>query len=307
MPQPLPLPFEKKTVTLPCLINRSSSNFLSVPNTRFIQPASNSWSGDVVYEFFPDRRNVRDDNFIHKKIKSRKLPENFSIEHNIPFDAIRNCKSAGIIPYTFVRDDKGNTRLMFLLQRSNNVLRKKEFGWNDFGGKRLMMIDDKTKELIPIETTSTTAAREFSEESSCLFFLMHLIMNGDEDARLIYDKLKDNENLVYDTETVEQLKDLIVKSTKFFADKIDDIISPIYVSSKEIYISYFVKVDFLNEKHIPRAEDIHIHYEDRYIRTCEWITYENLLKLNEKDFHKRLQITKIQHRVRNYYEKGLFT
>lgn len=206
----------------------------------------------------------------------------------IYYDAMNKCKSAGIIPYAF-----HNNKLYFLLQHINAPYRKKDIGWNDFGGK-------KNNED---ETTAETAAREFSEETSCLFYLKE---NKSKENEHIYSILKNNLSLIYDVNAKNILKKIIPLSQKFYHDKIIKFANPIYLSSKETYISYLIKVEYISQDDIPIAEDIHIDYEERYTRYCKWFTLEELLKLNEKDFHKRLQITKIQKRIKKYYDKGLF-
>jgi len=233
-----------------------------------------------------------------------------------PYNAIVNCKSAGIIPYTIY-----DNNIYFLFQKTENPIRKKDYGWNDFGGKRSTIestdisvntcnnkttIDVFNNENIKnnyLESTAETAAREFSEETSCLFYLKE---KNDDESNKMYDLLKENDNLSYDIDTIKILKKLISISQKFYTDKITEYVLPIYVSSKETYISYFVKVNYIPEKDLPRAEDIHILYDDRYIRKCKWFSINEILILQEKDFHKRLQITKIQQRIYNYYNKGLF-
>lgn len=206
-----------------------------------------------------------------------------------PYDAIGKCKSAGIIPYTIY-----NGETLFLFQKINNPVKKKDGGWNDFGGKKINSI----------ETTIETASREFSEETSCLFYLKEF---QDNESCRLYDLLKDNKMLEYDDHVIISLKDLIPKSQHFFSDRIAEFVLPIFVSSKETYISYFVKVNYIPANDLPRAEDIHIPYEERYTRICKWFNINDLMMLNEKDFHRRLQITKIQQRIYNYYQKGLFT
>ena len=206
----------------------------------------------------------------------------------VPYDAISNCKSAGIIPYTI-----HNGKIYFLLQQIIKPVKKKDFGWNDFGGKQIDVS----------ETTAETAAREFSEETSCLFYLME--QPNDKSIEL-YNILKDNEHLYYDENTVQKLKDLISESTKYYSNRITEYVLPLYISSKETYISYIVKVEYIPVEDLPRAEDIYIDYDDRYLRTCKWFTFDELMELGEKDFHKRLQITRIQQRLNTYYGKGLF-
>ena len=211
------------------------------------------------------------------------------IKKSKPYDAVNNCKSAGIIPYTFF-----NGKLYFLLQKAKNPFRKKDFGWNDFGGKK----------ITPNESTADTAAREFSEETSCLFYLAE----QKNDISLNYfNLLKNNENLSYNENCINILKNIIPLSQKYFSEKITEYVLPIFVSSKETYISYFIKVEYIFEKNLPMAEDIHIPYQNRYIRTCKWFSMDEIMELDEQDFHKRLQITKIQQRINNFYEKKLFT
>ena len=208
-----------------------------------------------------------------------------------PYDAITNCKSAGIIPYTI-----HNGKLYFLLQNFLHPIRKKDNGWNDFGGKRT----DSN------EPTAETAAREFSEETSCLFYLNECKDTDPAASQEQYNLFKDNPELTYSPETIELLKQTIIKSQQYYMDKITEFVSPIHISSKETYISYFVNVAYIPASDLPRAEDIHIAYELRYIRECKWFSYTELMMLNEKDFHKRLQITRIQQRIASYCEKGLF-
>lgn len=205
-----------------------------------------------------------------------------------PYDAINNCKSAGVIPYTI-----HNGTIYFLFQQLVNPVRKKDNGWNDFGGKK---IDAN-------ESTADAAGREFSEETSCLFYLKENASNINLDY---YNLLKDNEELLYDDNTIDILKSLIPCSQKFYSEKITEFVLPIYISSKETYISYFIKVPYISEEDLPRAEDLHIPYEYRYIRECKWFTLDELMELDEKDFHKRLQITRIQQRIYKYHNKNLF-
>ncbi|AYV85445.1 MAG: hydrolase [Satyrvirus sp.] len=157
--------------------------------------------------------------------------------------------------------------------------------------------------MFPSETTAEIAAREFSEETSCLFYLKEQI---NDENKTFYELLKDNKNLFYEDTTIDILKTLIPLSQKYYTNKITEFVLPLYVSSKETYISYLLKVNYLNENDLPHAEDIHINYEERYLRECRWFSYDELMELDDKDFHKRLQITRIKQRIKNYYEKNLF-
>lgn len=248
---------------------------------------SHSWSGrsNTFDSYSPPSSLFK--NFPKRDYDKMSKPQKDNSEY-VPYDAINKCKSAGVIPYCIE-----NGRLYFLLQRIIEPIRKKDSGWNDFGGKRL-----STE-----ETTAETAAREFSEETSCLFYLREAADKPKE----YYDILKNNDELEYNTEAITLLKNLIKESRDFYRDKITQYVLPIYISSKETYISYFIKVPHIPVSDLPRAEDIHIDYEERYVRECKWFTFEELMELNDKDFHKRLQITRIQQRISSYFAKGLFT
>ena len=218
-------------------------------------------------------------------------PSDTDLKHKFkPYDPVSNCRSAGVIPYTI-----HNGKILFLFQLPVDPIKKKDEGLNDFGGKR---IED-------IETTAKIAAREFSEETSCLFYLKE---KEQSDIQMVkyYNLLKENKKLYYNNNTISILKDLIIDSQKYYTDKITEYISPIYVSSKETYISYFVKVQYIPAEEIPRAEDIHVPYDVRYIRKCRWYSITEIMEMSEKDFHKRLQITKIQQRIQDYWNKKLF-
>lgn len=248
-------------------------NNLGTPITKH---TSKSWNGST-------RR-------ISPKFKNHSGSPNFLTSKRFKlYDAINNCKSAGIIPYV-VRDGI----VYFLFQQIKYPTRKNEYGWNDFGGKKINSM----------ESTAETAAREFSEETSCLFYLME---KSDKDFKIKYNLLKNNKDLYYNDDTIKILKDLIIDSQKYYADKITEFVIPVYISSKETYISYFIRVEHIPEEDIPSAEDIHIPYETRYIRACRWFSIDEVMQMDEKEFHKRLQITRVQQRIWNYYGKGLFT
>jgi 8-oxo-dGTP pyrophosphatase MutT (NUDIX family) len=261
-------------------------------NTNYI---SRSWpeSSDRYMTF--DKFPVPSDKLIQQSTTSNIVSkknniDDMSIKPNHeykPYDAMNNCKSAGIIPYTIHNDT-----VYFLFQRSNNPLRRKDMGWNDFGGKH----------NYPGEKPINIAAREFSEETSCLFYLKEI-----SGIDINYQLLKNNHEMKYDDTTVEMLRNTIPISQKYYYDKIAGYENPIYVSSKETYISYFVNVEYIPAEDLPLAEDIHIDYQTRYLRECCWISLNDIRLMSETDFHKRLQITRVRQRIINYYENGLFT
>lgn len=227
------------------------------------------------------------DIFRYARIPFTYLFEDEDYKYNYAqYEAITKAKGAGIIPYAII-----DGVVYILLQRAINPYKRKNSGWNDFGGK-------KNKS----ECTITTASREFSEETSCLFYLNE---QTDPYSLNLYKKLSDRENLDYDTDAINELKKIIPISTKYFFDRINKYINPINLSSKETYVSYIIKVMYVPVEDIPRAEDIHIPYETRYIRQCKWFTMNELICLNENDFHKRLQITKIKNQLQIYYDRGL--
>jgi len=203
----------------------------------------------------------------------------------IVYDGITHCRSAGVIPYTFK-----DGQFYFLLQRYTEPLKRKDCGWNDFGGKRL---NDQ-------ETSMEIAAREFSEETSCLFYLYETGQTG------IYELLKDRPDLKYPDEAVQVLLKILPESQKYFMHKIKQYVMPIYINMRDIYISYFIRVPYLPETDIPRCEDLHIDYQERFLRTCKWFNYEELMGLNDQEFHKRLQVSQIKKRVSNFYQRGIF-
>lgn len=248
---------------------------------------SNSWNGYSKKNYVHNSK-YHVPHYIYSRSCEKMDDRSNPIGYNIPvYDAINNCRSAGIIPYAF-----NEGILYFLFQRIDIPKRKKDGGWNDFGGK-----------AEPYETTMETAAREFSEETSCLFYVVE---NSGHTIDPLYNILKNNELLQYDDYAIDQLKKLIPKSTTHYTKCIMELASPLYVNSKETYISYFVRTHYLPADDLPRAEDIHIPYEERYIRTCKWFSISELMDVHEKDFHKRLQITKLQNRTYDYYQQGLF-
>lgn len=198
---------------------------------------------------------------------------------------IARFKGAGVIPYTIVDDN-----IYFLMQHAETPCKKKDMGWNDFGGKKNL------NESIP-----TTAAREFSEETSCLFYLKE---NDTPENIALYDKLKNNSVTKYSNDTIQKLTTTIPLAQKYFANKIDT--ATPYLCSRDTYLSYFIKVKYLPAKDIPISEDLHIAYIERYTRSCKWFTYEEIMGFNAGEFHKRLQITKIKHNIKSFYETKKF-
>src|SRR5690606_7615491 len=136
-------------------------------------------------------------------------------------------------------------------------------------------------------------------ETSCLFYLKEI---NDIDNYTIVS----NYNVTKNSDVSNILPDLIIKSKKYYEDKLNKKENLLYLSSKEVYVTYFLDVQYIPYDHLPLAEDLHIHYEDRYIRECKWFSYDEIVKMDDTMFHKRLQITKIKKRIMSYYENNVF-
>jgi hypothetical protein len=258
------------------------------PPSRPINITKYQRSGKYISRSFDDRMSTTNKSAIYTLNKSvTSCPIEYP-KNRLTYNAILRSKGAGIIPYAFVDGE-----IYFLFQHADIPCKKKEVGWNDFGGKKN-----------GDETTFNTASREFSEETSCLFYLKE--NDNDETNNILYRKLKNNFLLEYDDNTISDLLNILPLSQQFFLKKINETASPLYINSKETYISYFVKVQYVPAKDLPTAEDLHIKYDERYRRTCKWFTYNELMELDQTNFHRRLQITKIKQRIKSYYEKNLF-
>jgi len=192
-------------------------------------------------------------------------------------------KGAGIIPYSLV-----NGRVYFLLQHAEIPCSNKNIGWNDFGGKR----NKKS------ETTLEIAAREFNEETSCLFYLKDI--NNDE----LYSKLKHNESNKnnYNNETTKELINMIPIANEHYIDKIKK--KYISINARNTYMSYFIKVPYISADDLPKSEDMHIPYTFRYTRNCKWFTYEEMMGCD--NFHSRLHAAKIKKKLKYFHDKKLF-
>lgn len=262
--------------------NYKPKNNCSWQNNNTYSNISKSWNNSHNITHFKPKTNYS------SSFKDELFQKKYNGINSKEYNAINNCRSAGIIPYC-IHENK----LYFLLQQTKHPVKKKLMGWNDFGGKQI----DKW------ESTANTAAREFSEETSCLFYLNE---NKNEKHDEYYNMLKNNNSVNYNDDHATVLKQLIPESQKFYHDKITEFIIPIHASSKETYITYFVNVGYIPESDLPQAEDIHIDYDFRYIRECKWFTIDEINSLSDNEFHKRLQITKIKQRIQNYLAKDMF-
>jgi hypothetical protein len=197
-----------------------------------------------------------------------------------------DCKGGGVIPYTIYQG-----RLLFLLQKTIDPVTTKNMGWCDFGGKK----NEEDLNSIYI------ACREFMEETSCLFYLKLKGRENDE----IYQKLKDNPDFYYTKQTINELKKLIDEAKVHYRIALNDY-DRLRLQVKDVYVSYLVKVDYIDALDFPRCEDVFMNYEDKYIRQCRWFTYDELQGLETKDFHKRIQIMHIKERIEQFYKNNVF-
>lgn len=205
--------------------------------------------------------------------------------YRAPTSTFEGPKGSGIIPYCLK-----DSELLFLLQKEERGAGggKKNAGWNDFGGKRIM---DK-------ELPHNTAAREFAEETSCLFYLRNKLdtdatTEDRSDTELLFSQLKDNPSLIYDKKALKSLVDLIPVASKMYEEKIASDPTYICVNSNHAYSTYFIEVPYVPAEELPRAEDIHIPYKNRYIRSCKWFTMAELNGLARNHLHKRLHLARI--------------
>lgn len=234
----------------------------------------------------------KDDLSPNKFIHSHKSPF-ITYSEMKKFDPVNNAMGAGIIPWTYHEG-----KLLFLLQiRDDQTIKDK--GFNDFGGKK----DSKNEKPFEI------AAREFVEETECLFYLQEKIKDEPSNYfwRIIYTNLKNNNKTNYSPEELGLLRQIMTEATAYFKKKLSDNLNDcLYVSCQETYISFLLRTDYVPIVDIPRAEDMHVDYEVRYMRTCKWFTYDELINLDEQLFHKRLQITKIRERIKKMYHDNKF-
>lgn len=183
-------------------------------------------------------------------------------------------KSSGIIPWCIHNGEK-----KFLFQRISNNENIK--GWLDFGGKC-----DKNEDILK------TAAREFSEETSGMFYLFSKdfqIMYPDANPKYIYHKYLANHKSLNKKRQLKLLK-LINESTEYFYDKLL-LNKLVYSYSSVRYICYYVQVEYIQPSKLLESEDIHVYYKHRYIRQSKWFTIKEIKDSHKHDFHKRLQFT----------------
>lgn len=207
----------------------------------------------------------------------------------IHYDILKHAKGAGVIPYTFI-----DGILHFLFQRSTFPLNPKNQGWNDFGGKK----DGDDGDAIDI------AAREFTEETNCLFYLReNLSIEGN--AKL-FELLQHRDDMTYSDNAVVSLKKLLPIAKTYYNIKLRNQNQELKLKIKETYASYFIYVPYIEANIIPKAEDLHVDYDVRYMRECKWISFTELLEINDDEFHKRLQIVKIKARIQDLFNRNLF-
>jgi hypothetical protein len=193
---------------------------------------------------------------------------------SISSDTIRTlAKSAGVVPYSYI----GN-KLYFLFQithppKSDTKSRNKIGVLCDFGGKR----DPTDRDIV------MTASREFSEETSCLFF------------RKKYEH--------------DDLKALITASTDHFSALFKNMCKehPYFELYNDIsYVVYLYKVDYIPADMFPDKEDEYMNYDVHYKRECVWISYDDLIKLPYYKIHRRLNAVKLIPKLKCMYENDLF-
>lgn len=197
-------------------------------------------------------------------------------------------KGAGIIPYTYDGD-----KIKFLFQRYTHPNNTKNLGWNDFGGKK------EGGDFDSIET----AVREFSEETTCMFFL-------NDYNRDAYNMIRDYNEEKSTSEEKRKMMNIIngfINLTRTEYEKKMRCIENIpCLYSRDTYTCYFMPVKYINSADFPSGEDLHVYYDDRYQREFKWMTCDELSSLGDRDFHKRLQVLKIKDKIRGLCETENF-
>ena len=197
---------------------------------------------------------------------------------------LSKVKGAGIIPYTF-KDNK----LLFLFQQ---YIYPKEGKYTDFGGKK----EDYESEAIEIAT------REFCEETACLFYFREV--NNFE--KYNYYKQK---SLIKTVDSMESYIHHLDLAKQYYYDLLKTRLSKnpfLKTYIKNTYIIFFLYVPHIDTSDLSKYEDINQNYEVNFERKCEWLSYDEIIKLENNDFHKRLQILNIINRIQILYEKDIF-
>lgn len=234
---------------------------------------------------FPFRRTSPSKSFFRE---SRSWDERQSRPF-IHYDILKHAKGAGVIPYTFI-----DGSLYFLFQRSTFPVNPKNQGWNDFGGKK----DGDDGDAIDI------ASREFTEETNCLFYLRENLST--EGNAKLFELLQHRDDMSYSDDAVVNLKKLLPIAKTYYNIKLRNQNQELKLKIKETYASYFIYVPFIEAEIIPKAEDLHVDYDIRYMRECKWISFNELKEMNDEEFHKRLQIVKIKARIQDLFNRNLF-
>lgn len=206
-----------------------------------------------------------------------------SSEHNVVKLRRLSTKSAGIIPFCIY-----NGSVMLLMQKIIKPIKKRK-GWNDFGGKSNGCH----------ETAFEIAAREFSEETSCLFYVKEVMTDiaFNDMVNRIKNHSNDNSSLIH------SIVSLLPLSKKHFTDKLSK--CPMYINLRNSYTTFLLRVPYIDVNDLPPAEDIHVNYEKRYYRECKWFSLDEFTSLEQADFHQRLHAHKIKNIVMSYYSRGM--
>jgi hypothetical protein len=278
-----------KPINIPFNVNLINDNYNDLEN-EIDNENSSDYSLDSNSSEFNYRSRSLDstNNFVTKESILSKSWSDFSPSEKkfIKYDVFKNAQGAGIIPYTI-----HNGELLFLFQKTIFPDTTKNRGWNDFGGKKDDKLDNNAKEI---------ACREFSEETSCIFYLKE---NATDENNDLFSELT---NTNYSSNTIDKLKDIFKKSTDYYTTKLNKYDLKFNLHIKEIYVSYFLHVPYVNADSFPKSEDIHLEYDYRYIRQCKWFKYDDIIEIDENEFHKRLQIMKIKNKIQDLWHQRFF-
>lgn len=206
-------------------------------------------------------------------------------------------QAGGIVPYTFL-----NGELLFLMQRSKYFQNGNKSGWTDFGGAGY--IGDFAYE---------TAAREFCEETSSIFFLEtmkrqkivsnkeHLLKSFHDKYKLVAGINKKVSKLSANMQTIKNnflttkeqkiICELLGKSIEYYVNLLSSMSEvnsiPCIKRRRKVYESFFLEVPYIPVEHIPMTEETHTEFDELCLRECKWMTLNDLKNIAKHEFHGR--------------------
>lgn len=200
-------------------------------------------------------------------------------------DSISAC---GVIVYSV---DPETGKLVFLFQKLKNPKSKKYFGLCDKGGKR-----------IGRENLFVTAAREFCEETGCMFYFK------EKNKKYQYNIMK-GAGVDYNEKIADLFMCEINSAVNYYVNKLRNNPKYIIAGYKHRYITYFLHVPYIPVEDLPKSEDPHIIFpDDDFDRERElfWVNYNDLVNKEIYEFHGRLRAANIIDKIKEHFITGTF-